>query len=87
MIHELQVQIDSIDKIFHISDIHIRIFKRHDEYKYVFENVYSEINKRKTNNSICIVAGDIFHSKTDLGPEQIDLVSEFLEKLSSKKEK
>ena len=32
-----------IDKIYHISDIHIRLQKRHDEYKKVFTNLYKQL--------------------------------------------
>ena len=34
-------------KIYHISDIHIRVLSRHDEYKEVFNNLYSFWKKKK----------------------------------------
>ena len=33
------------NKIYHISDIHIRPLKRHDEYNEVFEQLYSLLEK------------------------------------------
>jgi len=72
-----------IDKIFHIADIHIRNLQRHKEYRKVFSNLYKEIRKRKTENSLIVVAGDIAHSKTEMSPELVDMISDFLEKLCS----
>lgn len=72
-----------IDKIFHIADIHIRNLKRHKEYKKVFKNLYKEIKKRKTEDSLIVVAGDIVHSKTEMSPELVDMVSEFFKNLTN----
>lgn len=74
-----------IDSIFHISDIHIRLFKRHGEYKNAFEKLYQILDEYVTNNSnpcICIT-GDIAHSKNELSPEFVDVVSEFLTRVAS----
>lgn len=71
-----------IDKIFHIADIHIRNLKRHNEYRQVFKRLYSEIQNRKTDNSLIVVAGDIAHSKTEMSPELIQMIKEFFSSLS-----
>lgn len=71
-----------INKIFHISDIHIRLYRRSREYQSVLENLISIINDRKDENSIIIVTGDIFHSKTEMSPESVSLGTLFLNKLS-----
>lgn len=71
-----------INKIFHISDIHIRLYRRSREYQSVLENLISIINERKDKNSIIIVTGDIFHSKTEMSPESVSLGTLFLNKLS-----
>ena len=73
-----------VDTILHIADVHIRNLKRHDEYRSVFEKLYDICkNKVKENkNTIIYLAGDIVHSKTDMTPELIDLVTEFLDTLS-----
>lgn len=81
---QIPINLDSIDQIFHIADVHIRNYKRHDEYREVFERLYNEIDERRTSNSLIVVAGDIVHSKTDMSPELIDIVTEFLSKLADR---
>jgi DNA repair exonuclease SbcCD ATPase subunit len=66
-----------IDKIFHISDIHIRTLKRHTEYRHVFENLFNYINQHKTEHSIAVVTGDIVHSKLDMSPELVQMLVDF----------
>ncbi len=70
-------KIPYIDTIFHIADIHVRNLKRHKEYKQVFKRLYEYIKIHKTPTSIIYVAGDIVHSKTELSPEVVSMVSEF----------
>jgi len=65
--------------IYHLSDIHIRNLKRHEEYVEVFEKVYAEI---KESQSLIVLTGDIMHSKTELSPEAIVIACNFFEKLS-----
>ena len=72
-IKKLNTTITSIDKIFHISDIHIRTLKRHKEYEEVFENLFLHIAQHATNQSICVLTGDIVHSKLDMSPELINM--------------
>jgi DNA repair exonuclease SbcCD ATPase subunit len=73
---------EKLDRIFHIADIHCRLYQRHGEYKEVFDRLFSTIKKIGTENSLIIVAGDIVHSKTEMSPELIDLVSYFFRGLS-----
>lgn len=76
-IKELNTNITSIDKIFHISDIHIRTLKRHKEYQEVFDNLFLHISQHATNQSICVLTGDIVHSKLDMSPELINMLTKF----------
>ena len=76
-IKELNTNITSIDKIFHISDIHIRTLKRHKEYQEVFDNLFLHIAQHATNQSICVLTGDIVHSKLDMSPELITMLTKF----------
>jgi len=76
-IKTLKTSIESIDKIFHISDIHIRTLKRHREYEQVFENLFLHIAQHATNQSICVLTGDIVHSKLDMSPELINMLTKF----------
>ena len=82
-----------IKRIYHISDIHINLRAKHDEYKQVFENLYQylylekekfNIPKDKNQDIECliVITGDILHSKTELLPECIELTRDFLSKLS-----
>jgi DNA repair exonuclease SbcCD nuclease subunit len=83
MVRKLDTSIKKVDKIFHLADIHIRNFKRHKEYREVFERTYEYIAKNKTENSITYIGGDLVHSKTDISPELIKLLSEFLNNLAN----
>jgi DNA repair exonuclease SbcCD nuclease subunit len=76
-IKKLDIGISHIDKIFHVSDIHIRTLKRHNEYREVFENMFLTIAQEATDSSICVVTGDIVHSKLDMSPELINMLTEF----------
>jgi DNA repair exonuclease SbcCD ATPase subunit/DNA repair exonuclease SbcCD nuclease subunit len=76
-IKKIDIGIDKIDKIYHVSDIHIRTLKRHTEYREVFQNMFDYIAKTKTENSIAVVTGDIVHSKLDMSPELIQMLVEF----------
>jgi len=78
----IDIGIDKIDKIYHIADVHVRNVKRHKEYQLVFKRLYSYIKKTRTANSLIYVAGDIVHSKTDMSPELINVVSDFFKKLA-----
>lgn len=75
--------IEKISHIFHIGDIHVRNLKRHKEYEQVFNRLYTYIQKKKTDSSVIYVAGDIVHSKTDISPELVSVVSEFFRSLAA----
>ena len=79
---DIDVGIKRIDKIFHISDIHIRLLKRHAEYNLVFEKLYAEIENLKTDSSLIYIGGDVVHSKNEMSPELIDVTSNFFKRLS-----
>ena len=76
-IKKIDVGIDKIDKIYHVSDIHIRTLKRHKEYRDVFQNMFDYIKQTSTPNSIAVVTGDIVHSKLDMSPELVQMLVEF----------
>ncbi len=76
-IRKIKSSIKQIDKIYHVSDIHIRTLKRHKEYKTVFKNLFEYINTNATENSVAVVTGDIVHSKLDMSPELIQMLIEF----------
>ena len=79
---QLVVNDISYEKIYHISDIHIRPLKRHNEYNEVFNELYSFLEHKNTNNIIAIT-GDILHEKDNLKPETVIIVRNFVKKLFS----
>jgi exonuclease SbcC len=80
---ELSIDIPKINRIFHISDIHIRLYHRQKEYQDVFEKLYDYIKLTSSNNQeIIIITGDLFHSKNNLSPESILITQNFLIRLS-----
>jgi DNA repair exonuclease SbcCD ATPase subunit len=76
-IKQISSKIQQADKIYHVSDVHIRTLKRHREYRHVFENLFKYINDTKTENSIAVVTGDIVHSKLDMSPELVRMLTDF----------
>lgn len=65
-----------IKRLIHISDVHIRNVKRHNEYDVVFERLFDYIDT--VEDSAIVLTGDIVHSKTDMSPELIAMTSKFL---------
>jgi len=63
----------------HISDIHIRNVKRHDEYRVVFSKLYEELRSLNVDRIVC--TGDVAHTKTQLSPEYFSLTVEFFTEL------
>jgi DNA repair exonuclease SbcCD ATPase subunit/predicted MPP superfamily phosphohydrolase len=76
--------ISEVEKILHISDIHIRNLKRHEEYRSVFKKLYDVCRSKvaENKNTIIYLAGDIVHAKTDMTPELVEMVTEFLDTIS-----
>ena len=64
-----------------MSDIQIRNLKRHKEYRQVFENLYKEV-KKHPNNAVAYIGGDIAHSKLDMSPELIAMLSDLFRDLA-----
>lgn len=69
-----------IKKLLVISDIHVRTFKRHDEYHEQFEKFYNIAEREKPDR--IVITGDIVHQKIQMSPELIDIVQNFLNKCS-----
>ena len=76
-IKKIETNIKRIEKIYHVSDIHIRTLKRHTEYRDVFTNLFNYINESARPNDIAIVTGDIVHAKLDMSPELVQMLVEF----------
>jgi len=77
-----KVDFNNISTILHVSDIHIRNFKRHKEYRSIFKKLYKQA-RELPENSIIYIGGDVVHNKTDISPELLSLTSEFLNSLAN----
>jgi DNA repair exonuclease SbcCD ATPase subunit len=73
------------EKLYHISDIHIRLYNRLSEYEEVFSEVYTFLEKEKELGvrGIVVLTGDILHHKNELSPECILFTQKFLTRLGS----
>ena len=68
-----------ITHLVQLSDIHVsKNTARHDEYKYVFNNLYQNMKDKlyKTTNFITVICGDTVNENSRLAPNQIELVKE-----------
>lgn len=77
MLNKLQCSVKKFTHIIHVSDIHIRLTKRHEEYTEVFNKFYEEVKKTPSTTLIAIL-GDLFHNKSDLSPECVLSAKDFL---------
>jgi len=75
--------LEDYEYIIHLSDIHIRLKSREEEYRNVFESLYKKLRKYNSKNGLIVITGDIFHDKQSLTPEAIILCTEFFSNLSS----
>lgn len=70
-----------IEKIAHISDVHLRKNpSRNDEYRFVFENLYSSLENEKPDR--IVITGDYNNDFIELQGEQLILASDVLRSLS-----
>lgn len=76
----------TVNHIIHLSDIHIPLNlhnKRHEEYKQVFDNLYSYISSNiELSTSVIVITGDLLHTKLKLEAETIQLARDFLDECS-----
>lgn len=71
-----------IQHLYHISDIHIRLYHRLEEYQEVFNAFYDFLEKEKAKDKkgLIVITGDILHHKNELSPECIVFTRSFLTK-------
>jgi len=71
-----------IKKIIHLSDVHIRNYKMHEQHKEVFNLFIKQIKKLRKEYSYnelrIVIAGDLFHQKITVSNEQFILGYTFL---------
>lgn len=68
-------------KLVHISDTHVKLLRDHQSYSKIFNKMYEEI--RKAEPYAIIHCGDLFHNKTNLTPEAVQMAGEFLNNLAN----
>ena len=78
----IKVAFDKLTTVCHLADVHIRLYKRHDEYRLALGRLYDKLQKNTNPNRVIVVAGDVVHAKTDMSPEMVELASEFLRSLA-----
>lgn len=67
-------------KIVHLSDLHIRNYRYHEEYKYSLDDLYNQLNQIKPD--LIIFAGDLGHTKLQISPNFVQMASSFIKNLS-----
>lgn len=82
---ELKTKITEVKQIIHVADIHIRNLKRHKEYKELFKKFITDVKRivKAEPNTVVYIGGDVAHTKTDMSPELIDMMSYLFESLSN----
>lgn len=81
MINLLNSPTPKFTHVLHIADLHVRLNKRHDEYKEVFANLYEEV-KASPPDTVVALLGDVFHSKSDLSPECIQMATDLFKAIA-----
>jgi DNA repair exonuclease SbcCD nuclease subunit len=66
-------------KIAHASDIQVRVFKRHKEFREHFSNFYNSLKEQQPD--LIVLTGDIIHDKTHVSPELFDMEVDFFKSL------
>ena len=79
---KIQVPFKTLKYAVHIADIHIRLFRRHDEYERAFERLYDDIKSKQLEDFVIVLAGDIVHAITDMSPEMVEVTSRFLKSIA-----
>ena len=62
-----------INKLVHFSDLHLRLFKDHDLYKQILNEMFEQFRSIKPDR--IVFTGDLVHSKNQMTPELIEMVS------------
>ena len=62
-----------IKKIIHFSDLHIRLFKDHDLYRSILQDMFKQWGDIAPDR--IVFTGDLVHSKNQMTPELIEMVS------------
>jgi DNA repair exonuclease SbcCD nuclease subunit len=62
-----------INKLIHFSDLHIKLYKDHQQYKDILSGCFKEWSEIKPDR--IVFTGDLVHSKNQMTPELIHMVT------------
>ena len=62
-----------IEKIIHFSDLHIKLFKEHENYRKILSLAFDQWKKIKPDR--IVFTGDLVHSKNQMTPELVGMIS------------
>jgi DNA repair exonuclease SbcCD nuclease subunit len=62
-----------IKKLIHFSDLHIKLYKDQERYRKILESCFKEWKKVKPDR--IVFTGDLVHSKNQMTPELLDIVT------------
>jgi 3',5'-cyclic AMP phosphodiesterase CpdA len=69
-----------VKTLIHFSDLHIRLFKDHDLYRSILTEAINQWKELEPDR--IIFTGDLVHSKNQMTPELIEMVSWILTECS-----
>lgn len=69
-----------VNKIIHFSDLHIKLFQYHEQYRQIMEDAFSQWKNHKPDR--IVFTGDLVHSKNRVTPELVDMVRWVLDECS-----
>jgi len=73
---------ERVQRIYHISDIHVRLHDRRTEYEAVLQQLLEYIRAEACPSAIIVLTGDIMHTKNKLSPESLAFVCRMLRSLA-----
>ena len=62
-----------INKLIHFSDLHVKLFKDHEQYRKILQNAIEQWKELKPDR--IVFTGDLVHSKNQMTPELIEFVA------------
>ena len=62
-----------INKLIHFSDLHVKLFKDHEQYRKILQNAIGQW--KELNPDRIVFTGDLVHSKNQMTPELIEFVA------------
>ena len=62
-----------IKRLVHFSDLHIRLFKDHEQYRAILETALREWKTLQPDR--IVFTGDLVHSKNQMTPELVEFVA------------